>query len=418
MTSVKLPLPRTRGRAAASPAAEPSLPSVRSWPLTLGLSLGVTLAIIGWAVLVFAAIDAARLGIAGDRGAWTMVAITAVGAAVALFLAMLMCSRLWSLIATSAETARLRPERPVASTDRTDDASADTGEDESTPQPAGAAEPIDWTSFSPPERGRGKSRHTSRRGRKSRVKTSTASAPAADPEAVSSAESSPSKPAAASGSAGSMMADPSPDDDLRRMAETPALRDSRWAESEPAEASPPLTRVAMMASWPKPASPTAEGTRPDASPQGVPRTQSQPEVWPTRPTAAPGPRPEDPTDPPSPPSPPSRPANPGDDPLFGSLPARPGGLAPPTAPPAFGSATSPPPPPVASPPAFGQPDSPLPASPSTPLGPRLDEDSVAPASAGRGRHRSAAASPEEPASPQSSPPPPPAGRSAGKHARR
>ncbi len=62
------------------------------------LSSLVTVTLVAWGVLVFAAIDAGREARSGDATAWTLLIITGVGATACLFLTMTLAARLLLLV--------------------------------------------------------------------------------------------------------------------------------------------------------------------------------------------------------------------------------------------------------------------------------------------------------------------------------
>lgn len=93
--------------------AVPTLPRQR----ILVLSVLVTLTLVAWGVLVFAAIDFGREARSGEPDAWTFLALASVGATACLFVTMILGARLIALIrrreAPPARTARV-PGRRVA----------------------------------------------------------------------------------------------------------------------------------------------------------------------------------------------------------------------------------------------------------------------------------------------------------------
>lgn len=59
-----------------------------------GLALAVTVAVVAWGYLVYAAIDFGSQARAGDGRAWAFLALAAVGAAACLFVALMLASRI------------------------------------------------------------------------------------------------------------------------------------------------------------------------------------------------------------------------------------------------------------------------------------------------------------------------------------
>jgi hypothetical protein len=58
------------------------------------LALGVTLAVVGWGYLVFAAIDFGAAGRGGDSRAWIFLGMAALGAVACLFVGLMLVARL------------------------------------------------------------------------------------------------------------------------------------------------------------------------------------------------------------------------------------------------------------------------------------------------------------------------------------
>lgn len=64
-------------------------------PALLGLAVGITLALVAWGYLVFAAIDFGATARHDDKaGAWGFLALAAIGAVACLFLAFMLAVRL------------------------------------------------------------------------------------------------------------------------------------------------------------------------------------------------------------------------------------------------------------------------------------------------------------------------------------
>lgn len=71
-----------------------SRPPRRFRPSLLALALGVTLAVVAWGYLVYAAIDFGTTARGGDSAAWAFLAVAAVGAVLCLFLALMLIARI------------------------------------------------------------------------------------------------------------------------------------------------------------------------------------------------------------------------------------------------------------------------------------------------------------------------------------
>jgi len=63
-------------------------------PRLLLLAVGVTLAVVAWGYLVYAAIDFGSSARSGDGGAWAFLALASIGAIACLFLGLMMIARL------------------------------------------------------------------------------------------------------------------------------------------------------------------------------------------------------------------------------------------------------------------------------------------------------------------------------------
>lgn len=89
-----VPVGRHTGERAEDETPPPRSPRRRIFVL----SLLVTLTLIAWGVLVYAAIDFGREARSGEPDAWTFLAIAAVGAAACLFVTMILGTRLVALV--------------------------------------------------------------------------------------------------------------------------------------------------------------------------------------------------------------------------------------------------------------------------------------------------------------------------------
>lgn len=80
------------GKRAGSRRAERPRPTFR--PRLLLLAVGVTLAVVAWGYLVYAAIDFGSSARSGDGRAWVFLALASAGAIACLFLGLMMIARL------------------------------------------------------------------------------------------------------------------------------------------------------------------------------------------------------------------------------------------------------------------------------------------------------------------------------------
>jgi hypothetical protein len=71
-----------------------SRPPRRARPAVLGYALGITLAVVGWGYLVWAAIDFGSTARNGDGRAWWFLALAALGAIACLFVGLMLVARL------------------------------------------------------------------------------------------------------------------------------------------------------------------------------------------------------------------------------------------------------------------------------------------------------------------------------------
>jgi fatty acid desaturase len=104
---------RHAGQRAAEPSPAPRPPRRR----ILLLAFFVTVTLVAWGVLVFAAIDFGSEARSGDSTAWKFLVLAAVGAAACLFVTMILGGRLLAAVrgrqATPPRAARV-PGRRVA----------------------------------------------------------------------------------------------------------------------------------------------------------------------------------------------------------------------------------------------------------------------------------------------------------------
>lgn len=82
----------TQGKRAGSRRAPKKARSFQ--PSLLGLALGVTVAVIAWGYLVYAAIDFGASARGGDTQAWLFLAVASLGAVACLFIGLMLIARL------------------------------------------------------------------------------------------------------------------------------------------------------------------------------------------------------------------------------------------------------------------------------------------------------------------------------------
>ena len=104
---VPSPLPRRRRARRGESAGRP-------WAKLLPLALGVTLCVVAWGYLVYAAIDFGATARGGETRAWWFLAMASLGAVVCLFVGLLLVARLMRLVGvTKTEDAEPPPPRPI-----------------------------------------------------------------------------------------------------------------------------------------------------------------------------------------------------------------------------------------------------------------------------------------------------------------
>jgi hypothetical protein len=93
---------RHAGKRRAEPAPKPSAAASetpeRSPAKLLALALGVTLAIVAWGYLVYAAIDFGATARGGDASAWWFLGLASLGAVACLFGGLLLVARLLRML--------------------------------------------------------------------------------------------------------------------------------------------------------------------------------------------------------------------------------------------------------------------------------------------------------------------------------
>lgn len=98
---------RTQGKHGGSRRGAKPKPSFR--PGLLALALGVTLAVVAWGYLVYAAVDFGSKGRGGDDRAWWFLGLAGVGAVACLFIGLMLIVR---LLRTLGLTSGPEPEAP------------------------------------------------------------------------------------------------------------------------------------------------------------------------------------------------------------------------------------------------------------------------------------------------------------------
>jgi amino acid permease len=107
------------GKRRAEPAPQASSSgsgesSGRPWAKLLPLAAGVTLCVVAWGYLVYAAIDFGATARGGETRAWWFLAMASLGAVVCLFVGLLLVARLMRLVGvTKTSDAEPLPPRPI-----------------------------------------------------------------------------------------------------------------------------------------------------------------------------------------------------------------------------------------------------------------------------------------------------------------
>jgi amino acid permease len=107
------------GKRRAEPAPQASSSgsgesSGRPWAKLLPLAVGVTLCVVAWGYLVYAAIDFGATARGGETRAWWFLAMASLGAVVCLFVGLLLVARLMRLVGvTKTSDAEPLPPRPI-----------------------------------------------------------------------------------------------------------------------------------------------------------------------------------------------------------------------------------------------------------------------------------------------------------------
>jgi hypothetical protein len=104
------------GKRRAEPAPPPSDTSgvepSRSRPTMLLLAVGITLAIVAWGYLVYAAIDFGASARSGRGGSWGLLVLASVGAVACLFVGLLLVARLLRMLGLM-KRQEPAPPRPI-----------------------------------------------------------------------------------------------------------------------------------------------------------------------------------------------------------------------------------------------------------------------------------------------------------------
>jgi hypothetical protein len=101
------------GQPASEPTEEPSgEPGGRSRLPLLLHALGVTLAIVAWGYLVYAAIDFGATARGGDSGAWWLLGLASLGAVACLFVGLLLVTRLLRILGVAKARSQEAPKTP------------------------------------------------------------------------------------------------------------------------------------------------------------------------------------------------------------------------------------------------------------------------------------------------------------------
>jgi hypothetical protein len=84
----------------------------RLQPSLLALAAGVTLAVVAWGYLVYAAIDFGSSARGGESAAWGFLALASVGAVACLFVALMLIPRLMHRLREHGPSATSTPTPP------------------------------------------------------------------------------------------------------------------------------------------------------------------------------------------------------------------------------------------------------------------------------------------------------------------
>jgi hypothetical protein len=103
------------GKRRAEPEATAPAPEPTGRPRTrlLALALGVTLAVVAWGYLVYAAIDFGAQARGGDGAAWAFLGLASLGAVACLFVGLLLVARLLRTLGLLRSEEPPTPPRPA-----------------------------------------------------------------------------------------------------------------------------------------------------------------------------------------------------------------------------------------------------------------------------------------------------------------
>jgi hypothetical protein len=108
------PAGRHAGQRRAEPAPDqPRAGSERSTTKLAVLALGVTLSVVSWGYLVYAAIDFGSTARGGDPGAWWFLGLASLGAVACLFVGLMLVARLIRMLGVIKPEGPPPPPRPV-----------------------------------------------------------------------------------------------------------------------------------------------------------------------------------------------------------------------------------------------------------------------------------------------------------------
>jgi hypothetical protein len=97
----------TTGKRAGSRRGAPQ--PRRRRPAVLGYAVGITLAVVAWGYLVWAAIDFGTTARGGDDRAWWFLGLAALGAVACLFVGLMLVARLVRTLGTAPGTPSTPP---------------------------------------------------------------------------------------------------------------------------------------------------------------------------------------------------------------------------------------------------------------------------------------------------------------------
>ena len=102
----------SQGKRAGSRRGPKKKASLR--PPLLGLALGVTLSVVAWGYLVYAAIDFGATARDGNPDAWWFLAVASLGAVACLFVGLMLVARLLRRLGITSEPQPAPPAAPSA----------------------------------------------------------------------------------------------------------------------------------------------------------------------------------------------------------------------------------------------------------------------------------------------------------------